>query len=169
MGTEVGGIPGAQSRGGPVLVGNAHPFNSVSDSACPVLGGGETSCGTVILLEHRVERVKITDFGQGQAAGRPQGANGGHQLWPSARTASLLAWGNRTFLDETDDVKTVRLWEVEPGKEKAALELRRAESVAFSPDGKLLASGGGRTAKLWDVITGKEKAALKHSAFLPKV
>src|SRR2546422_1065184 len=38
-------------------------------------------------------------------------------------------------------------------------------SVAFSPDGKTLASGGGGSGpgeiKLWDVATGKERAALK--------
>jgi WD40 repeat protein len=43
-------------------------------------------------------------------------------------------------------------------------------SIAFSPDGKLLASGGANVARLWDVSTGKNLAALKPATiFSPRL
>jgi WD40 repeat protein len=56
----------------------------------------------------------------------------------------------------------VKLWDVATGKEMAALKMGtgatfRADSVAFSGDGKLLASAASEGLKLWDVATGKDK------------
>ncbi len=53
--------------------------------------------------------------------------------------------------------------------------LGRVSSVAFSPDGNSIASGGGRggndtTVKIWDAKTGKEKLTLKgHTYFVSSV
>ena len=61
---------------------------------------------------------------------------------------------------------TIRLWDVEAQKEVAALKghTDNVNSISFSPDGKLLASGAGwddMTIRLWDVEHQNELAALK--------
>jgi DNA-binding beta-propeller fold protein YncE len=61
----------------------------------------------------------------------------------------------------------VRLWDVSTGKElrEAGGNAKRVWSLAFSPDGKVLASGGdGGTVRLWDSASGKEVKALRGHA-----
>jgi WD40 repeat protein len=49
--------------------------------------------------------------------------------------------------------RTVRLWDATTGAWKQTLDGHR-NAVAFSPDGKVLASNSGETVRLWDAMTG---------------
>lgn len=69
-----------------------------------------------------------------------------------------------------ESYKSLRLWDVETGRERTAL---RGHSgwifgVAFAPDGQTLASASeDTTVKLWDVASGQELATLKgHTGYV---
>lgn len=65
----------------------------------------------------------------------------------------------------TTDKTTTKLWDVLTGRELHTLQVSNATALAFSVDGKTLATGNSNgTVKLWDVSTGRELQTLKgHS------
>ncbi|KAE8397388.1 WD40-repeat-containing domain protein, partial [Aspergillus pseudonomiae] len=68
---------------------------------------------------------------------------------------------------------TIKLWDTTTGTECQTLKglSDAVNSVAFSPDGRTLASGSlDKTIKLWDTMTGTERQTLKgHSDPVPAV
>jgi parallel beta-helix repeat protein len=77
----------------------------------------------------------------------------------------LLASGSCGQRDSSGDCiqGEIKLWDVASGSEVRTLtgHTDRVFSVAFSPDGRLLASGSGdNTIKLWDVASGSEVRTL---------
>ena len=60
----------------------------------------------------------------------------------------------------------MRLWDADTGNEVLTLRGNAAtvNDVAFSPDGRRLAAGGGGTVKLWDTATGQPVLTLSGQA-----
>jgi WD40 repeat protein len=120
---------------------------------CPFI----RSLATLLLLAFLATIEPALILAQSPAGNRPElvlqvGHAGGVSRVAFSPDGRWLAAGN--WVDGT-----VKLWEIETGRELRALRGHRSrvEAVVFSPDGRFLASASSdKTVKLWDVSTGQQ-------------
>jgi WD40 repeat protein len=111
---------------------------------------GKLRCTLEVGKEHEVSALQFTPDGKTLATG---GFTRNHEYGKRERTQDLPS--------------VIKLWDVTTGKVRAEYKQMKGWifSVAFSPDGKLLAAGGdlGKEVNeiiLWDVAKGEQRAAL---------
>ncbi len=113
---------------------------------------------------NQASKVIVWDLAQAREHTVIPGHAGAMRFSPDSKTLALETWNTQP---ERPSAGTIHLWDLETGKEKAGLETKPAplRRLAFSPDGRILATGERKRAqwdgpyevKLWDMAAGKSR------------
>jgi serine/threonine protein kinase len=143
----------------------AHLLGRCAAHAGDVLCLAPTPDGRRVLSGGQDQTVRLSDAATGQELLRF-----GHLLrqrhWDTVLDVAVAADGCTAASASRD--RTVRLWDMATGQELRTLTDHSGpvHAVAFTPDGRALATAGGLSIRLWDTATGRLLHRLKGHAML---
>jgi RNA polymerase sigma factor (sigma-70 family) len=126
------------------------------------------------LVVQQMHDLVVCDAATGKALRTMKGpstnhwSNGSLTLTPDGKIIAMTSQGKVIHLIDFESGKTIRTIKIENPKSALRSDWSSVLGIAFSPDGKRMASGGydndqgNEFARLWDVETGKELRRFPH-------
>jgi WD40 repeat protein len=112
--------------------------------------------GTQLAAADKSHLIRLYDLATGKECGRLTGHTARVRAMEFSPDGQWLA-------SASGEERKVRLWNVATRQETRSFEAGDVFSVAFSPDGALLAAGGDDSGvRLWDLVTGRERLRLTN-------
>jgi WD40 repeat protein len=110
------------------------------------------------------QTTRVWDAATGQAIVTLRGHSSSRNPLSNQAIAAVSLSADGRYVATSNPDGTASIWDTRTGLELLTVRDGSIRSVAFSPDGRLLATAGNTTAKVWDAISGKEQLTVKgHS------
>jgi WD40 repeat protein/serine/threonine protein kinase/tetratricopeptide (TPR) repeat protein len=125
----------------------------------PVDQAAFTATGRALVTVDRDRRAEVQDVATGKVLASWPAPHPGLERVAVSTDAKLVA-----TVGEPGKGETVKVWDAAAGRERFTLRCRQGlvTTLAFSPDGALLATGGADgSVRLWDTGTGEWQACLE--------
>ena len=115
------------------------------------------------LMSTELRAINQWNVETGERIDRSENENLIEAFSPDGKIAASIYNVNRLNTTK-EETKIIKLWNMETGEKINTLEGHTSSinSVVFSPDGQITASGANKTVKLWDVATGENTHTLEN-------
>jgi WD40 repeat protein len=138
-------------------IASGHKTRTISGHANSIVSLAFSPDGNLLVSASKDNTIKFWNTHNGQAVHTLQGGKSG------GFATAIFSPNGKTLASANDD-RIIQLWDVASGRQTGAMDTGAQGSLAFSPDGGMLASGEVKSVALWDVTNRRQIGTLNGNS-----